>query len=144
ALDPEPYADAGGPVRRSATSVPGLQICELLPHAAKVMNHLALIRGVNTENGDHGKGQVEMTTGRNRIPGTDYPHFGAVSANVLTPETFPLPGHILIQGGGNGSSQSAYLGPKYASVNLSDGKAPQYSERLASVTEDAENRRNQF
>ena len=27
---------------------------------------------------------------------------GAVSAKVLTPETFPLPGHILIHGGGNG------------------------------------------
>lgn len=142
--DPKPNTDTGGPFRAIATSVPGVHICELLPHTAKVMHHLAIVRGVNTKNGDHGKGQVEMVTGRNRIPGTDYPHFGAVSAKVLTPEQFPLPGHVLIHGGGNGSSASAYLGPKYASVSLSDGKAPQYSERLASVSEEAEARRNQF
>jgi uncharacterized protein (DUF1501 family) len=142
--DPKPNTDTGGPFRAIPTSVPGIHICELLPHTAKVMHHLALIRGINTRNGDHGRGQVEMTTGRTRMPGTDYPHFGAVSAKVLTPESFPLPGHILIHGGGNGNSPSAYLGPKYASVSLSGGKAPQYSERLPSVTEEAEARRNQF
>jgi uncharacterized protein (DUF1501 family) len=142
--DPKPNTDTGGPFRAIPTSVPGIHICELLPHTAKVMHHLALIRGVNTRNGDHAKGQVEMSTGRDRMPGTDYPHFGAVSAKVLTPEQFPLPGHVLIHGGGNGNSQSAYLGPKYASVSLSDGKAPQNSERLAGVTETAEARRNQF
>ena len=142
--DPKPNTETGGPFRAIPTSVPGIHICELLPFTAKVMHHLALIRGVNTRNGDHGKGQVEMATGRDRMPGTDYPHFGAVSAKVLTPEQFPLPGHVLIHGGGNGNSQSAYLGPKYASVSLTDGKAPQNSERLASVTEAAEARRNQF
>ncbi len=142
--DPKPNTDTGGPFRAIPTSVPGIHICELLPHTAKVMHHLALIRGVNTRNGDHGKGQVEMSTGRDRMPGTDYPHFGAVSAKVLTPEHFPLPGHVLIHGGGNGNSQAAYLGPKYASVSLSDGKAPQNSERLATVTEASEARRNQF
>lgn len=142
--DPKPNTDTGGPFRAIPTSVPGVHVCELLPYTAKVMHHLALIRGVNTRNGDHGKGQVEMSTGRDRMPGTDYPHFGAVSAKVLMPEQFPLPGHVLIHGGGNGNSQAAYLGPKYASVSLTDGKAPQNSERLAAVTEAAEARRNQF
>ena len=60
------------------------------------------------------------------MPGTDYPHLGAVAAKTLTPERrFPLPGHILIRGGGSGNGQAAYLGPKYASVVMDDGKPPQ-------------------
>ena len=143
--DPKPDTDTGGPFRAIATSVPGIHICELLPHTAKQMHHFAILRSLNTKNNDHGKGQVEMTTGRNRMLGTDYPHLGAVAAKTLTPEgRFPLPGHILIRGGGSGSGQAAYLGPKYASVVMDDGKPPQFTERLASLTAEADARRNAF
>jgi uncharacterized protein (DUF1501 family) len=142
--DPKPGTDTGGPFRPINTSVPGLQICELLPHTAKVMHHLAVVRSLDTKNNDHGKGQVEMTTGRSRTPGLDYPHLGAVAARVLMPDNFALPGHILITGGGNGNSPSAYLGPKYASVNLVDGKAPANSERPASLPEATDERRQKF
>src|SRR6186997_1833969 len=102
--DPKPNTDTGGPFRAIATSVPGVHICELLPHTAKQMHHLSIVRSLNTKNQDHAKGQVEMTTGRNRMIGTDYPHLGAVAAKTLTPaERFPLPGHILIRGGGSGN-----------------------------------------
>jgi uncharacterized protein (DUF1501 family) len=143
--DPKPNTDTGGPFRAINTSVPGVQICELLPHTAKQMHRLAIIRSLNTKNQDHGKGQIEMTTGRNRMPGTDYPHLGAVAAKTLTPEgRFPLPGHILIRGAGGGGGQAAYLGPKYASVVMDDGKPPKYTERLASLTAEADARRNAF
>jgi uncharacterized protein (DUF1501 family) len=125
--------------------VPGIHICELLPFTAKQMHHLAILRSLNTKNNDHAKGQVEMTTGRSRMIGTDYPHLGAVAAKSLTPaERFPLPGHILIRGGGSGSGQAAYLGPKYASVVMDGGKPPAYTERPASLTPEADARRNAF
>src|SRR5215207_4246974 len=143
--DPKPNTDTGGPFRAIATSVPGIQICELLPHTAKQMHRLAIVRSLNTHNGDHGKGQIEMTTGRNRMLGTDYPHLGAVAAKSLLPgEKFPLPGHILIRGGGSGGHQAAYLGPKYASVVMDDGKPPQFTERPAALTAEADARRNAF
>jgi uncharacterized protein (DUF1501 family) len=143
--DPKPNTDTGGPFRAIPTSVPGIHICELLPHTAKQLHHLAIVRSLNTKNQDHGKGQIEMTTGRNRMLGTDYPHLGAVAAKTLLPAgRFPLPGHILIRGAGSSSSQAAYLGPKYASVVMDDGKPPQYTERLASLTAEADTRRNAF
>ena len=143
--DPKPNTDTGGPFRAIATSVPGIHICELLPHTAKQMHRLAIVRSLNTRNGDHGKGQVEMTTGRNRMLGTDYPHLGAVAAKSLLPQgKFPLPGHILIRGGGSGNHQAAYLGPKYASVMMDDGKPPQFTERPAALSEQADARRNAF
>jgi Protein of unknown function (DUF1501) len=143
--DPKPNTDTGGPFRAIPTSVPGIHICELLPHTARQMHHLALVRSLNTKNQDHGKGQVEMTTGRNRMLGTDYPHLGAVAAKTLTPAgPFPLPGHILIRGAGSSSGQAAYLGPKYSSVVMDDGKPPKYTERPASLTTEADARRNAF
>jgi hypothetical protein len=143
--DPKPNTDTGGPFRAIPTSVPGMRICELLPYTAKQMHHLALVRSLNTKNGDHGKGQIEMVTGRNRVPGSDYPHLGAVAAKTLTPEgQFPLPGHILIRGSGPGSNPAAYLGPKYASVVMDDGKPPQYTERPSTLTAEADERRNAF
>src|SRR3569623_1882605 len=54
--DPKPGTPTGGPFRAISTSVPGVEICELLPHTAKQMHHLALVRGVNTAEDDHGKG----------------------------------------------------------------------------------------
>ena len=81
------------------------------------MHHLALVRSLNTKQADHNNGTIEMTTGRKRMPGTDYPHLGAVAAKTLMPdEKFPLPGHILIRSAGPGGGQASYLGPKYASV----------------------------
>src|SRR5205807_2297589 len=35
--DPKPGADTGGPFRDISTTVPGLRICELLPHTAMQM-----------------------------------------------------------------------------------------------------------
>jgi len=142
--DPKPNTDMGGPFRATPTSVPGIHICELLPHTARQMHRLALVRGINSKNDDHGRGHIEMTTGRKSMPGTEYPHLGAVAAKLLTPEKFPLPGHVLIRGAGNGSNPSAYLGPKYASLVLADGKPPDNVDRLASLAAEADQRRQQF
>jgi hypothetical protein len=140
--DPKPNTDTGGPFRAIPTSVPGVHICELLPYTAKQMHHLSIVRSLNTKNQDHGKGHIEMTTGRKQMPGTDYPHLGAVAAKTLTPEGFSLPGHVLIRGAGPGGGQAAYLGPRYASVVMDDGKPPKYTQRPDNLTAEADVRRN--
>lgn len=142
--DPKPGTDTGGPFRAIPTSVPGVHISELLPYTAKQMHHLAIVRSLDTKNNDHARGQEEMTTGHKQIPGTDYPHLGAIAAKMLTPQRFPLPGHILIRGAGSGSGKAAYLGPKYASVVMNDGKPPQFTERPATLSVESDLRRNQL
>ena len=129
--DPKPNTDTGGPFRAIPTSVPGMHICELLPHTAKQMHRLSVVRSLDTKNNNHGRGVVEMTTGRKQIAGTDYPHLGAVASKALTPDSFTLPGHILVrQSAGKRNVESefhkaAYLGPRYASMALYDAKPPQ-------------------
>ncbi len=146
--DPKPTTDTGGPFRTIPTSVPGTHISELLPHTAKLMHLLSIVRSLDTHNSDHFRGVVEMTTGRKQTPGLEYPHLGAVTAKSLMPEKFTLPGHLLIRsspGERNVESEAhraAYLGPRYASMTIYDCKLPQYTERPASLTSDADVLRN--
>src|SRR5262245_64784299 len=100
--DPKPGTDTGGPFQTIATSAPGVHICELLPHTAKQMHRLALVRGINTAEDDHGKGYVIMHTGRRPEPAMTYPHLGSVCARLLGEKDNPLPGYIHVTPRGNG------------------------------------------
>jgi uncharacterized protein (DUF1501 family) len=144
--DPKPGTDTGGPFRAIPTSVPGVHISELLPFTAKQMHRLAIVRSVNTKEDDHGKGAYLMQTGRRQTPAAEYPKLGAVAAKALCPETSPLPGHIQIARGGGGGrgGDSAYLGPKYASIVLGNGQPPSNSSRDATLSAAADQQRNDF
>jgi hypothetical protein len=139
--DPKPGTDTGGPFKAIPTSVPGVNICELLPETAKHMHQLALVRGIDTKEDEHGRGATIMLTGRRTEPGIEYPHIGAVSAKLLGRDGDGLPGHIQIHpngGSGFNKQDAAFLGPKYASVGLADGKPPADLFRPASLTEAAD------
>ncbi len=144
--DPKPGTDTGGPCRAIATSVPGIQISELLPLTAQQMQHLCLVRGVNTSEDDHGKGAYLMLHGRRQTPAAEYPVLGAVAAKALAPAGSALPGHIVVTPGGGGGrgNDAAYLGPQYASVSLGNGNPPQNTERPGSITEPMDAARNDF
>jgi hypothetical protein len=104
------------------------------------MHQLALIRGINTQENNHKKGTYLMHTGRPERPGEEYPHLGSVMAKLLGDPNNPLPGyvHITPKGeGGFGKQDAAFLGPKYASVTLGDGRPPANLLRPEAVTEDA-------
>ena len=64
----------------------------------------------------------------------------------MTPDESALPGHIVITPGGGGGrgNDSAYLGPRYASIYLGNGKPPQYTTRPGQVTEPIDAARNDF
>lgn len=141
--DPKPGTETGGPFLAIPTSVPGIQICELLPKTAQQMHHLALIRSVNTSENDHGKGRYMMLTGRRQNPALQFPEIGAVAARTLTPEDSALPGHIVITPGGSGGrgNDSAWLGPRYSSVQLGNGNPPPNTTLPEQLSADSDNSR---
>jgi hypothetical protein len=110
------------------------------------MHHLCLVRGVNTSEDDHGKGAYMMMTGRRQTPAGEFPQLGAVVARALTTEDNVLPGHIVITPGGGGGrgSDSAWLGPKYASVQLGNGNPPPNTVRPDSISEQSDALRQDF
>src|SRR5438552_331456 len=66
--DPKPGAVTGGPYRAIPTSVPGIQISELMPKMAQRMKYTAIVRSLNTKDGDHGGGSKLMMRGRRDEP----------------------------------------------------------------------------
>jgi len=138
--DPKPGTDTGGPFRAIPTSVPGIHISELLPHTAQQMHHLSIVRSVNINENDHGKGHYIMETGRRQEPSIEYPRLGSVAAKFLAPEQCPLPGYVHITPGGNGFSkgEAAFLGPRYGAVSLGNGKPPRNSELPEAIAPEAD------
>jgi len=127
--DPKSATKTGGPFRAIPSSVPGTHVCELLPHTSKLMHHISLIRSIDTGTRDHGLGAYEMRKGHRKQPGREYPELGAVCAKGLDDGKRALPGFIRVTGGGGGTGRdSAYLGPRYASLSVGAGKPPIYSE----------------
>ena len=118
--DPKSDLETGGPFKAIPTTVPGVHISELLPHTARQMHHMALIRSVSTDLDDHGLANNLVRSGRMTRSATEFPELGAVVAKGLERPDFPLPGHIatMVGGAGGRANNAAYLGPRYASVSV--------------------------
>ncbi len=142
--DPKPGAATGGPFRSIPTSVPGVHISELLPETAKIMDKLLIVRGLNTAEDDHLKGQHLMLTGRRQQGAENHPRLGAVVTKALQGEKLEIPAHIHITPGGGGgrSADSAYLGPQYASIVLGNGSPPAHTTTHDGLTVDADAQRH--
>jgi len=123
-FDMKPGRAVGGPFRPIATSVPGTQICEYLPHIARQTQHLAIIRSMCTPEPGHAAGTYLMHTGYRSELGTRHPEIGAVLAKYLGNPTADLPGFIQIDTDGGESSPiagSGFLGPAYQPFRLGHG-----------------------
>ncbi len=88
--DPKPNAPSSvrGEFQPIATSVPGLQISEHLPHMSQVMHHCALIRSMRHTNRLHDSASIETHTGRQASQG-DREEFAPI------PQFFPCHGATL-------------------------------------------------
>lgn len=144
-FDPKPNTDTGGPFRSIKTSVPGTHFCELLPHTAKIADKLAVVRSVFAEKvpGSHGGAREYVVTGRPPQLGP-YPWMGPVYSKLLD-KGGDLPGNIHITPSRWGPRQdSAFLGPRHASLVLSGGKQPLNMDRPSSLDKQADDERYQL
>src|SRR5947208_3657035 len=101
-FDPKPDAPAEvrGEYRTIATSVPGIRLCEHLPRTARLLDRLALVRGLHHPMRNHNSAAAEALTGRTPAGGdqellTDDPRglptLGAAVAYALGPRAHTLP-----------------------------------------------------
>ncbi len=94
-LKPNAPVEVRGEFRPIATSVPGVQICELLPKLARSMDKLVPIRTIVGGPDDHAVHMLH--TGNSRIgpqPSGDWPTFGAVASKLLGPVEPTMPPSI--------------------------------------------------
>ena len=92
--DPKPGRLTGGPYQAIQTSLPGVQISELMPKMATRLHNTALIRSLNTQIGDHGGGARLMHLGRRDEPNLKYPDMGSVLARELGRPDLQVPDYV--------------------------------------------------
>lgn len=127
-FDPKPDAPAEirGTFRPIATSVPGTQICELLPRVAKIADKLAIVRSLATDDPNHESGGYWVHTGRKytgpnmrSVNPDDWPTLGSIVkmlkpsatvpfSSVMLPEPIVANPNVFLPG-----QNAGFLGPRW-------------------------------
>jgi hypothetical protein len=127
--DPKPGAATGGPYRAIPTSVPGIHISELMPKMAQRMKYTAIIRSLNTKDGDHGGGAKLMMRGRRDEPNLRYPDLGGVLARELGQVDSQVPDYVSFyfatEGRDFAPGAAGFLGSRYAPMELYKSNIPE-------------------
>ena len=144
--DPKPNTQFGGPFRDIATSVPGIRISELLPHSARQMHHLSIVRSMCTKDNAHSSGVGRIQRGDPKNRGVVYPFFGSAVAKFLGSGPSGLPPYVWIKPGSGGFmyQDAGFLGPQYGALAFGDGKPPENLLRNPSVSADDDDLRNEL
>ena len=153
-FDMKPNHENGGEFKEIQTASPGLRFSEHLPKLAQMSDKLAVLRGVSTKEGDHGRGSYLMRTGQVPVGPVQHPCIGASLANHLATDTLALPNNVSIgtyRAFNQAAFSSGYLGPRFGplfvgasdipgSVSNDDDGFPQLKvealDRPSGITED--------
>ena len=80
---------------------PGTELSELLPHLARVVDDIAIVKSMVTDAFNHAPAQILMNTGSSQF---GRPSFGSWVTYGLGSETEDLPGFIVFSSGSKGPS----------------------------------------
>jgi hypothetical protein len=133
--DPKPGRSTGGPFAKIKTSIPGIEISELLPRMASRLHHTAILRSLNTKIADHGQAYELMDTGRTKEPGVAYPHLGAVIAHQLATVDSKVPDYVEMYTSTEGRRKgtAGYLGARFNPMFLTESMIPDNLTRPKSI-----------
>ena len=113
----------GGEFKPIDTSAPGVQISEHLPHVAKQMKHLSIIRSLDSKEGNHDRGTYMMHTGYAPNPTVVHPSFGSICSYETGEKlkNFDLPHFISIN---TPSVGAGFLGMSHSPFMVQNPNAP--------------------
>jgi hypothetical protein len=112
--DPKPGTETSGPFGAIATSLPGIQISQLMPRCATIMDKLAVIRSMKTEPNEHFQGIDVLTRGDKPRPPFTRPILGSVIAEQLGQLDSPVPQFILLDPCPEGNEFRAFKAGNWA------------------------------
>ncbi|HJZ91424.1 MAG TPA: DUF1501 domain-containing protein [Gemmataceae bacterium] len=125
-FDPKPDApaDVRGELKAIATSVPGIQISERFPRFARQMQHAAILRGMSTDEAEHGRARIYVHTGyKPGFGGLRYPLLGStVSAELGRPDA-ALPNYVVtgaLAGKNSFLTDAGYRGSRHEPLVLNN------------------------
>ncbi len=120
-FDMKPKHANGGEFKEIETNVPGLRFSEHLPGLAKQADKLAVIRGLSTKEGDHGRGTYLMRTGHQPMGPIQYPGIGSSLSKELGRDDDAMPNNVSIspyRAFNQAAFSPGFLGPKYAALTV--------------------------
>jgi len=121
-LKPDAPAEYRGPLKPIATNVPGIQISELFPRQARVMDKFSIVRSIHHSTGDHFAGAHWMLTGYHGSTAANldpmYPSVGSITAKLRGANAAGVPAYVAVPHAASvglvpGYNSGAYLGPAY-------------------------------
>lgn len=112
-FDPKPDApsEVRGSFKPISTSVPGIQISELLPRTAKVMHKFSVIRSMHSDEAIHERARQYIFSGTRPRNDLLQPSYGAVMAKEFGPKNGLQPFVVIPER--DVSAEAGFLGPSY-------------------------------
>jgi hypothetical protein len=122
-FDLKPGHANGGPFKEIQTNAPGLRISEHLPKLAKFGDRMAVIRSMNTKEGDHERATFYLRTGYLPQGPIEYPPLGALLSKELGRDDAALPNFVSVAPYrlfARNAFGPGFLGPRYAPLVIGD------------------------
>ncbi|MGV3486419.1 MAG: DUF1501 domain-containing protein [Planctomycetaceae bacterium] len=126
-FDMKPGHENGGEFKEVQTAVPGLRFSEHLPKLATMADKLAILRGLSTKEGDHGRGTYLMRTGQTPMGPIQYPCIGAALGKQLGGDALTLPTNVSIgtyRSFNQEAFSSGFLGPRFGPLFVGAADVP--------------------
>jgi len=118
-FSPLPDHANGGETKAISTAAPGVQIAENLPHTAKVLNDVCVIRSMTSKEGSHPRAGYLLHTSYIPTASVKYPTLGSHVSHQLGDSAFDLPGFVRI-GRGRNAGGAGLLGVEYDPFTVND------------------------
>ncbi|MFN0165381.1 MAG: DUF1501 domain-containing protein [Bryobacteraceae bacterium] len=140
--DPKPNSN----FKAISTNTAGIQISELFPRVAKLMDRLSIIRSMHTEENNHPEGTYYGMTGHRPNPTMRFPSFGSIISKELGSRN-DIPPYVVTPPQSYPHSYAAgFIGPRFDPLvvpdpSLEDFKVPDLTLPKSLSPELIENRR---
>lgn len=138
-FDPHPGTEIAGGTKAIETAVPGIQLAEGFERLAAEMESVALIRSLQSKEGDHERALYLAKTGYRPDPVTIHPSLGAICCHELPKAGTEIPRHVSILPGAK-PARGGFLGSKYDAFKVYD-PANQVPDVEARVSDERQTRR---
>jgi hypothetical protein len=112
-FSPLPGHKNGGETKAIKTSVDGIEIAENLPHIAKMMDDVAIVRSVTSKEGNHGRASYYLHTGYLPTPTVKFPSFGSIAAQQIAVPQSELPSYVRVGNQLRGAPGGGFLGVEF-------------------------------
>ncbi|MEX2174146.1 MAG: DUF1501 domain-containing protein [Pirellulaceae bacterium] len=139
-FDMKPGHANGGEFKEVATKSPGLRFSEHLPKLGEMAERMAVVRGLSTKEGDHGRGTFVVRTGQKPQGPIQYPAIGSSLSKALGRDDDAVPHYVSIspyRAFNQAAFGPGFLGPRYAplTVGATDGFQAQAPAAAGSYAE---------